>query len=84
VRVSLTFAIIVSFMLLFRRISDSRFTWIHDFEELVTEFVGPVLLSAEHNLQACTDRQTDELIRVGLGNLFGSSRLKVEVNKKYV
>jgi len=44
VRVSLIFAIIVSFMLftvftlvyvstLFRRISESRFTWIHDFEE---------------------------------------------------
>ena len=44
VRVSLIFAIIVSFMLftvfplvyvltLFWRISDSRFTWIHDFEE---------------------------------------------------
>jgi hypothetical protein len=33
VRVSLIFAIIVNFMLLFRRISDSRFAWIHDFEE---------------------------------------------------
>jgi hypothetical protein len=43
VRVSLIFTIIVSFMLftvftlvlctLFQRISDSRFTWIHDFEE---------------------------------------------------
>jgi hypothetical protein len=38
VRVSLIFAIIVSFMLftvftLARRISDSRFMWIHDFEE---------------------------------------------------
>jgi len=42
VQVSLIFAIIVSFMILFRRISDSRFTWIHDFEENVTESVGPV------------------------------------------
>jgi hypothetical protein len=48
VRVSLIFAIIVSFMLLFRRISDSRFTWIHDFEENWTESVGPVLFSAEY------------------------------------
>ena len=50
-RVSLIFAIIVSFMLftvftlglctLFQRISDSRFTWIHDFEENLTESVGP-------------------------------------------
>jgi len=54
---SLTFAIIVSFMISFRRISDSRFTWIHDFEELVTEFVGPVLFSAEHLI--CRHVQTD-------------------------
>jgi hypothetical protein len=33
--------------------------------------------SAEHLIAGMyrqTDRQTDELIRVGLGNLFGSSR----------
>ncbi len=47
-RVSLIFVIIVSFMLLFQRISDSRFTWIHDFEENWTESVGPVLFSAEY------------------------------------
>ena len=51
--------------------SDSRFTWIHDFEENLTKSVRPVLFSAEYlirrNVQ--TDRQTDELIRVGLGNL---------------
>ncbi len=33
--------------ILFQRISDSRFTWIHDFEENLTESVGPVLFSAE-------------------------------------
>jgi len=61
VRVSLIFAIIVSFMLLFRRISDSRFTWIHDFEENLTESVGPVLFSAEYLIcrHVQTDRQTD-------------------------
>jgi hypothetical protein len=78
VRVSLIFVIIISFMLLFRRISDSRFTWIHDFEENWTESVGPMPFSAEHLIcrYVQTDGQTDELIRVGLGNLFGSSRLK--------
>jgi len=35
-------------MLLFQRISDSQFTWIHDFEENWTESVGPVLFSAEY------------------------------------
>ncbi len=79
VRVSLIFAIIVSFMLLFRRISDSRFTWVHDFEENLTESVGPVPCSAQYLIcrHVQTDRQTDrqtdgrmdELIRVGLGNL---------------
>jgi len=83
VRVSLIFAIIVSFMLLlFRRVSDSRFTWIHDFEENLTESVGPVLFSAEYLIcrhvrtDSQTDRQTDrqadrltELIWGGLGNL---------------
>ena len=45
-RVSLIFAIIVSFLLftvlgnLFQRISDSRFTWIHDFEENLTKLPG--------------------------------------------
>ncbi len=42
---------------LFRRISDSRFTWIHDFEELLTESVGPVLFSAEYLI--CRHVQTD-------------------------
>ena len=78
-RVSLIFAIIVSFMLLFRRISDSRFTWIHDFEENWTESVGPVLFSAEYLIcrHVLTYRRkdglshgwTDELIWGGLGNL---------------
>jgi len=61
VQVSLIFAIIVSFMLLFRRISDSRFTLIHDFEENWTKSVGPVLFSAEYLIcrHVRTDRQTD-------------------------
>jgi len=67
VRVSLIFAII---------------TWIHDFEENLTESVGPVLFSAEYLIcrhvrtDSQTDRQTDrqadrltELIWGGLGNL---------------
>ena len=41
---------------LFRRISDSRFTWIHDFEEYLTESVGPVPFFAQYHVQ--TDRQT--------------------------
>jgi len=87
VRVSLIFAIIISFMLftvfplvyllyfLFRRISDSRFMWIHD----LTESVGPVPFSAQYLIcrpvrtdgqtDGQIDGQTDELIRVGLGNL---------------
>jgi len=32
--------------ILFRRDSDSRFTWIHDFEEQLTKSVGPVPFSA--------------------------------------
>ena len=52
---------------LFRRISDSRFTWIHDFEENLTESVGPVPFSAQYLI--CRHVRTDELIRVGLGNL---------------
>jgi len=67
VRVSLIFAIIVSFMLLFRRISDSLFTWIHDFEENLTKSVGPVLFSAEYLI--CRHVRMDKLIRAGLGNL---------------
>ena len=55
--------------------SDSRFTWIHDFEENLTESVGPMPFSAEHLIcryvqtDGRTDGRTDELIRVGLGNL---------------
>jgi hypothetical protein len=52
---------------LFRRISDSRFTWIHDFEENLTESVGPVPFSAQYLI--CRHVRTEELIRVGLGNL---------------
>jgi len=79
VRVSLIFAIIISFMLLFRRISVSRFTWIHDFEENQTKSVGPVLFSAEYLIcrhiltdgitDGRTDGRTHELIWGGLGNL---------------
>ena len=71
VRVSLIFAIIISFMLLFQRNSDSRFTWIHDFEEKLIEYVGHVPFSAQYLIcrHVQTDRQTDELIRVELGNL---------------
>jgi len=44
---------------------------IHDFKEQVIESVGPVPFSAEYLIcgHVRTDRQTDELIRVGLGNL---------------
>ena len=60
-RVPLIFAIIVGFMLLFRRISISQFMWIHDFEENCTEFVGPVLFSAEYLIcrHVLTDGRTD-------------------------
>ncbi len=56
-QVSLIFVIIISFMscTLFRRISDSRFTWIHDFEENLTESDGPVPFLP--NLQVCMDGQ---------------------------
>ena len=73
---------------LFRRISDSRFTWVHDFEENLTKSVGPVLFSAEYLIcrhvqttDGLTDRRTDgrthdELIWGGLGTMlyYGSSR----------
>jgi len=67
VRVSLIFALIVSFMLLFRRISDTRFTWIHDFEENWTESVGPVLFSAEYLIcrHVRKDGRTDGEINLG-------------------
>ncbi len=74
-RVSLIFAIIISFMLLFRRISVSRFTWIHDFEENQTKSVGPVLFSAEYLIcrhiltdgltDGRTDGRTDSRINLG-------------------
>ena len=72
-RVSLIFAIIVSFMLFtvftlanvlyFEEISDSRFTWIHDFEEYLSESVRPVPISAEYLIcrHVRTDGQNDEL-----------------------
>ena len=48
---------------LFQRISDSRFTWIHDFEENLTESVGPELFSAEYliyrHVQTRTDSRTN-------------------------
>ena len=50
---------------LFRRISDSWFTWIHDSEENLTESVGPVPFSAQYlicrpvQMDGQTDRQTD-------------------------
>jgi len=63
-------------MLLFRRISDSRFTWINDFEENWTESVGFVLFPAEYLIcwhvqtkdgltDGRTHRRTDELINLG-------------------
>ncbi len=42
---------------LFQRISDSRFTWIHDFEEYLTKSIGPVLFSAQYLI--CRHVQTD-------------------------
>jgi len=60
---------------LFRRISDSRFTWIHDFEEFLTESVGPVPFSAQYLIcrpvrmdgqtDGRTDRWTDRRINPG-------------------
>ena len=49
--------------ILFQRISDSRFTWIHDFEENLTESVGPVLFSAEYLIHRHV--QTDGQINLG-------------------
>jgi len=69
---------------LFQRISDSRFTWIDDFEENLTESVGPVLFFVQYLIcrHVRTAGRTDELIRVGLGT-FGSSRLNIlYVSKK--
>ncbi len=77
VRITLIFSKIISFMsftcefILFWRIVD-RICWAY------------AIFRWTPNLQACTDRrtdrQTDELIRVGLGNLlFGSSRLTYSV-----
>ena len=56
---------------LFQRISDSQFTWIHDFKEILTESVGPVLFSAEYLIcrHVQKDGLTNELIWGGLGNL---------------
>jgi len=75
VRVSLMFVIIISLIYcvssrlctLFRRISDSRFTWIHDFEENLTESVGPVLFSTEYLIyrHVRTDGQTHGRINLG-------------------
>jgi hypothetical protein len=70
-QVNRQFPVILSFMYYISKNSDSRFTWIHDFEENLTESVGPMPFSAEHLIcrYVQTDRRTDELIRVGLGNL---------------
>jgi hypothetical protein len=74
VRVSLVFAIIVSFLFplvyvlyFISKNSDSRFTWINDFEENLTESVGPMPFSAEHLIcrYVQTDRQTDGRINPG-------------------
>jgi len=58
-------------MYFIRRISDSRFTWIHDFEKNLTESVGLVPFSAQYLIcrHVRTDSQTDELIWGGLDNL---------------
>jgi len=37
--------------------TDSRFTWIHDFEENLTESVGPVPFSAQYLI--CRPGRTD-------------------------
>ena len=64
---------------LFRRFSDSRFKWIHDFEENLTESFGPVPFSAQYRIcrpvrtdgqtdrriDGWTDGQTDKLLRDG-------------------
>jgi hypothetical protein len=42
---------------LFRRISDSQFTWIYNFEENLTESVGPVPFSAQYLI--CRPVRTD-------------------------
>ena len=42
------FPVILSFMYFISKNSDSRFTWIHDFEENLTKSVGPMPFSAEH------------------------------------
>jgi len=47
---------------LFRRISDSRFTWIHDFEENLAEFVGPVPFSAQYLICRCRHVQVKFII----------------------
>ena len=55
----LLFAVLLSHMYFFRRISDSQFTsWIHEFEEEeLTEPIGPVPFSAEYLI--CRYVQTD-------------------------
>ena len=77
-RVSLIFGIIVSFMLFivllslmyfFRRISDSRFMIL---KNSFLNLLGLCRFPLNHYLicrHVRTDRQTDEFIRVGLGNL---------------
>ena len=75
----------------FQRVSDSQFTWIHDFEENWTESIGPVLFSAEYLIcrhvqtkdgltDGRTHRRMDELIWGGLGNL---RFLQVNYHKSY-
>ena len=60
-QVNRQFPVILSFMYYISKNSDSRFTWIHDFEENLTESVGPMPFSAEHLIcrYVQTDRQTD-------------------------
>ena len=70
------YCVTLAFMYFFWRISDSRFSWIHDFKELLTKSIGPVPFSAEYLI--CRDVWTDELIRVELGNLIGSSSLSAQ------
>ena len=65
--------VLLSHLYFFRRISDSQFrSCIHDFEEELTEPIGPVPFPAEYLIcrYVLTDGQTDgRIIRVGLGNL---------------
>jgi hypothetical protein len=64
--------VLLLLMYIFWRISDSRFTWIHDLKESLTKSVGPVPFSAEYLICRHVrrmDRWADKLIRVGLGNL---------------